>query len=128
MPKFTVENSLCFIEEGKHVGELTEIVESTSQYGPTIKFLFKITDVEVTDSDGPPIISGLCSAKKLTPSTKLFEWLQILSDGDLEIGDDVEVEDFLGTTVELKVENTEKDDGSAFSNVKKLLRLVDPPV
>ena len=119
--RLKVEEAEYIVEAGKHIGELSKVVETNTRYGPAILFLFKITS-----SNGSDIfVSGLCS-KRLTPRSKLYDWLCILNGCNFDIGDSVDPEEFIGHKVELVVENSESN-GRTYSNVKQLLRLIDPP-
>jgi hypothetical protein len=116
--KFRVEQSANVVPHGLHTAKITEIKYGESQYGKTIKFLFAIQDV-----DGEPIISGMASAEKLTPMTKLYKWLLALNGGGaIPVNADIEPEIFVGKGVKIFVENTEKN-GAEYSNVKDILCL-----
>jgi len=117
---YTVEDSANVVTEGRHEAIMEDVVESNSQFGPCVKFLFKVNDAE-----GEPGISGLCSAKKLSPATKLFKWLSAMNGGKLEKGDQVDPKDFIGNKMEILVESTFKDD-QEFSNVTEVVKTLEP--
>ena len=119
---YTVEEPDFPVEEGKHVGELTDIIESESDYGRCTRFIYRITDSGVGNG---AIVSGVCNARVLAPGTRFYEWLSVLNGSNLDIGERVDPERFIGRKVEFFVKNIEKD-GRKFSNVEKLLRLADP--
>ena len=117
------------VREGKYIGELIQVSELETQYGPALRFLFKLAASDNGDfgsdfGDGF-VLSGLCNSRKLMPGTKFYDWISVLNGENLDIGDKVDPEDFMGHKVELIVENSDKD-GQRYSNVARLVRLVDP--
>jgi len=120
--EFKVETSANVVKPGGHVARITDVIYGDSQYGKTVKFLFAVAD----EAD-EPIISGLCSANKLTPQTKLYRWLSALNGGNgLEKGAVIEPDTFIDTMVEILVTNSKKDD-TEYSNVAEIVKLSDTP-
>jgi len=118
--KLIVEASYGTVDEGKYIGELVEIKESNTVNGPALKFFFRILDAE-----NEAIVSGMTSCKNLRTTTKLYEWLSVLNGGgNFAVGTELDPDEYIGTKVELLIENTEKE-GKIYSNVKKLVRSVD---
>ena len=123
--RYKVESPVYVIDEGTYMGELIGVSERTMDYGPTLMFSFKILTPDVGDG---VILNGLCSANedgKLLTGSKLYRWLCVLNGANFDDGEEVDPENFVGSRVELIIENTQKN-GWEFSNVKTLVRLVDP--
>lgn len=107
--------------DGEYIGRLAKVAEVTVDYGKSLKFIFKIEE----DSGAGFFASGLCNLN-LVPGSRLYKWLSILNNANLEIGEMVDVEQFVGAVVEMLVVNVKKN-GRTFSNVKQIIRLVTQP-
>ena len=125
--KMKIENSGFTIPAGVHDATIRKIKEVTTQYGEALKFFFAVTDV--FDENGEaPVINGLCSANKLTPSTKLYRWVSAMTDTVGPLKKDVEINfaDYEGKSVKILVVNAEKN-GQEYSNVTEIIGIADIP-
>jgi hypothetical protein len=113
------ESSFVVVEDGVYEAELATVDDIEGRYGPSMKFNFTITG---PDSVAPEFIgmtvNMLCTAK-LAPGNKLDEALVALG-GAVEIGEDVDPADYIGTKCRVSVQAKEKD-GKTYANVIRVL-------
>jgi len=128
--KMKVEINNFTISQGVHTATIKKIQEMDSSFGKAIKFFFSVNDIEF-DLDAEkepeePVINGVCSANKLTPSTKLYRWLSAINGGKLDVGAEIDFDKYIGLNVEILVINSEKE-GREYSNVTEIIKKAEIP-
>ena len=83
---------------------------SVDEFDEYVRFTFDFVDEEIDQT-----ISGVCKAK-LAPGNRLHKWLSVFSGGNLEVGDSVNPEAYVGNTVEAVIKKRLKD-GIEYLNV-----------
>ncbi len=111
------ENAYDLLEPGWYPATLANIEAGTGPFGPLFKFTFSLQGAEGETTD----ITGLCG-QKLAPGTKLEKWLTGLG-LDVEVGENVELDDFVGRKCRVFVDTNETEKNGekrAYSNVMKV--------
>ncbi len=94
--------------------------EDEGKFGPIIFLQFKILTGEM--QDGTPARGRECRAllpAKLTPSSKLYDFVKVFEDGrELDIEDVVDLEAYYGKIVKVFVEHGKEDaEGRPYQNI-----------
>ena len=116
------------ITPGVHTATITEIKSIDTSYGKALKFFFSVNDIESNPNDEPQefITNGICSANRLTPDTKLYQWLSILNGRKLDNKEEVDLDKYIGKNVEILVVNSERE-GREYSNVTEIIKVAEIP-
>ena len=128
--KMKVEVNNFSISQGVHTATIKSIQSMDSAFGKAVRFYFSVNDIEfdlnAEKEPEEPMIAGVCSANKLTPSTKLYRWLSAMSGGKLDVGAEIDFDSYLGKNVEILVINSQKE-GREFSNVTEIIKIAEMP-
>lgn len=85
-------------------GTLVAIEETDGQWGPGLKWIIELDDDEPADNGDPRETWAFCS-QKLSPKSKLYGWLKGLDPSSIpEAGDTVDLEEFIGSRVQVMFE------------------------
>jgi hypothetical protein len=116
---FIVEKGNPIDDQKVHRAELVDVKPGTSEsYGDYLRFLFRLVD----DPDHS-LVSGICPAQ-LIIGNKFYSWLCVLNGSNLEIGVQIDPNDYIGKVVELTVKNI-NDGDRVYANVDSLVRLIN---
>lgn len=88
-------------------GTIVAIEETEGQWGPGLKWIIEI-DGETHDDGNARETWAFCS-QKLSPRSKLYGWLKGLGH-DVEAGDTVNLEDFVGNRCQVMFEHYDSHD------------------
>jgi hypothetical protein len=113
------------IDDGEYTAviegiQLSKWEDGNESYGWTFKIKNATLDGDMVD--GPVRIRSFASAL-LTPKSKLFKWAKGAG-LDVENEDEVDLEEAIGKTVRVSVEDHETKDGSIVSKVDKVRPMV----
>jgi len=105
------------IEDGEYTGELVAVTEVETQYGASLRLVFKVVG---TDYDGRT--ASIIVKQKLAPGNKLDSILRSLGSEPLELGDALDTDRMMGRRAKVYVETKASRGGSGrlFSNVTKV--------
>ena len=111
---FIVKSKSVIDEKITHRAELIKITEDDR----FVRFTFTLLDVS-----SKPIASGICSNESLEPGTRLYKWFSVFNGSDLNEGDSVDPDEFVGRIVEVKIKNTVSN-GIEYINVADVIKLI----
>ena len=108
------------VEDGDYKVALTTVEQATGQYGPCLKFFFKITEGEFEDME-----VSMLRPSTLVPGNKLDKTLQNMGVDTTGIDDELDVDTLKGKSFLVKVNTKTSDKGKVFSNVTEVLKVLD---
>jgi hypothetical protein len=116
--KFIVENGIS-IDEGKlHKAELISIKSGSSEgSGDYLRFLFRLMD-----DPRRSLVSSICPAY-MAIGNQLYNWATLLNGSAPNVGEEIDLNQFIGCVVELTVKNDTRD-GRVFTNVTNIVKLL----
>ena len=120
---FTVitEASSTEISEGKYNAEFTRIEAVEGKFGASWRWFWKLYH-----ADHGEIVLTMMSSPKLTPATKAGAVLSAMNHGKFPgIGQEVDLEQYIGCQCEILVTNKTTDEGITYSNVSAVVKLID---
>jgi hypothetical protein len=114
------ESNFVVLNTGSYRAVIEDISTEEQQFGPVLKWSCRILDLQEPE---PVIITAMCSYK-LTPKTKLYEWLCALGFSDLQMGQDINItSSLIGRQVGVYIAKEEKN-GKFYSNIKSFMPLL----
>ena len=89
--KFTMQNTTG-VPAGPYSAEYIRAEEFENDYGPGIKLRFKVLDGEHAGEEATRIVS-----QKLSPKSNLAKFVRALKGGEIEPGEEVDLQSYVGT-------------------------------
>lgn len=84
-------------------GKVVAIEETDGQWGPGLKWIIEINGE--THDDGNPRETWAFCSQKLSPRSKLYQWLKGLDPAAIpDAGDEIDMEQFVGARVQVMFE------------------------
>jgi hypothetical protein len=99
--KFTMQETTG-VPVGGYRAEYIVAETFENEYGPGVRLKWKVLDGEHTGSETSRIVS-----QKLSPKSNLYKFVKALKGGDIEAGEEVDLQSFAGTKGMIVVEETE---------------------
>jgi hypothetical protein len=120
---YEYRESGSFVEcaDGTYNAVVATVEETTSEFGATIKFVFRLDGVQDNDGEAAELW-GFCSAK-LTSKAKLGRWASAILGRQLRIGERVSLGELVGKPCRVYVENVLRD-GEMRPRIDKVLPAV----
>jgi hypothetical protein len=103
------------IQEGEYNAVLSDVEQAAGQFGPCLKFFFRVVDGEYADTE-----VSMIRPAKLVPGNKLDKTLQSMGIDTLSIEDEIDVDTLKGKLVKVTVVNKVTDRGKVFANVEEV--------
>lgn len=103
------------IPGGLYFADIEELEDTEGKYGPQLQFNLRIAGGE---QDGHELRAW--ANPTLSTRSKLYRWLDQMN-FDLSVGATVDLDRLVGQRVLIKVENSERDDGSEYNKVTELM-------
>ena len=99
--KFTMQDTTG-VPVGGYAAEFTGAEEFENDYGPGVRLKWKVRDGEHAGSETSRIVS-----QKLSPKSNLYKLVKALKGGDIEAGEEIDLQSFTGTKGMIVVEETD---------------------
>jgi hypothetical protein len=112
------ESSFPILNTGYYRARIEGITTEEQQFGAVLKWVCLILGMQEEVR-----LTAMCSFK-LTPKSKLYEWLCALGFGEITMGQDIDILSLVGREVSVYVQKEEKN-GRTYSNIKHFAML--PP-
>jgi len=112
------ESSFPVLNTGYYRARILSITPEEQQFGTVLKWVCEILGLQEEMK-----LTAMCSFK-LTPKSKLYEWLCALGYGEITMGQNIDVLSLVGREVSVYVQKEEKGNRT-FSNIKHFAML--PP-
>jgi len=108
------------IQEGEYNAVLSDVEQAAGQYGPCLKFFFRVVDGEYADTE-----VSMIRPAKLIPGNRLDKTLQSMGIDTLTIEDELDVDTLKGRLVKVTVVNKTTERGKVFANVEEVKGVSD---
>lgn len=102
------------VDDGEYPAKFVSYEEKESDFGPAVVLQFELLDEEHRGI----ALSGMAS-QKLTPKAKLRGWVEGMIGRALESGENVNLDDLIGSKVMLYIVTEDKDKG-LFNRIEKI--------
>jgi hypothetical protein len=120
MGRKVARTTVELIDAGYYNAVVEEITPETGQFGPQLKFKFRLVDF-----DPPHYLLGWCS-EKFNPKTKLWEWVRATTFGGKEIPEDyieLDLDEMINKPIRLNVTEETGEKGT----YNKVVAVLPPP-
>lgn len=108
------ESAFPVLNTGYYRAVIKSITPENQTYGLALKWMCQILGIQEEVE-----LSAICTYK-LTPKSKLYEWLVSLGHSDIQMGQEVILDHLIGKEVVVFVQKEEKN-GRTYSNIKSFM-------